>query len=730
MNNINSSLNFNRYLSPVYSPIQLSSFFTENCTGTIQYYSATIQFDLNQINADIFTSNDTLDFTLNGVKFLIRTTPSQNQIPAPSILGNNSLFIPFVKEIINNNPIFDEYQLVTDYTATTAASITLTNKNIYTNKTIVFTSNTTAITFTEELIDFCYTAQTLNNYSLWLDVYTNNNKNLFNWSIITGVTLNNFPNVLQATLYKAYQVDNKYIFNLEPILQSVSRTTLPLINYGGTVFQQDTNSLNNLKLEFFESYDVTYGGITSIRKFPMTINSNNTLENLWYWDAARNLSLEETYPYYYLDYQNITLSGYEINGKTQLLFKYQIQENETIEISDSTQSIIFTASTYQDDKVFKIEQYLTGTVENFITAFLDYFGSHTVTSTTKGYSQVYLDLDNSYFFSGLDLSTTGSSLGNIVRTEFTSSRTENLISLEFDPQDGINPYTEIKFLTDRPRQNTRLYYNPNQYKDNPTGITPFHNSLSIFLSPYELDISSDTGSPVIEQGFFVRTKYYEDNEWTDFWRDSTYEPWLWNQGNLEGTDNGLYHIDLNPKKWSATTDTEKIKYCIGWYMKDSNDVYYTYNYSEEFEYDLVRACENEIVKTFLFLNDLGGWDYYDFIEDLETGYNRTQTLIQTDANGLTDLSTTYEQMFQNSIEQSFKIKTIVNSQDEYNWLYQLVKSSRVYYIETKDETSFSGDYFQAIIITNTDFQQIENTNQWVLNIEYRIASKDISQKSI
>jgi hypothetical protein len=87
-------------------------------------------------------------------------------------------------------------------------------------------------------------------------------------------------------------------------------------------------------------------------------------------------------------------------------------------------------------------------------------------------------------------------------------------------------------------------------------------------------------------------------------------------------------------------------------------------------------------------------------------------------------------MFQNSIEQSYRVKTIVNSQAEYDWLYQLVKSSRVYYIETNNTNVESGDYYQQIIIEKTDFQQTENTNQWVLNIEYRIAQKDISQKSI
>jgi hypothetical protein len=732
MNNINSSLNFNRYLNPVYSPIQLSSFFTENCTGPIEYYSATIGFNLTQIPQDVFTNNGVINFILNNVKFEIATPPNQNQIPDPSLLTDKQQFIFFVKEVINNNPIFDDYQLTTIYTSSTGTTfITLTNRNKFTNKTIDFTSSTTSITFTEQLINFCYSAQTLDNYSLWVDVYTNNNKNLFNWSSITGITDNNFPKRLQATLYKTYQVSNSYIFNLESILQSVSQSTLPLINYGVTIFQQDLNSLNNLRLEFFESYDVTLGGIVSVRKFPLTVNSNTAIEDKWFWDAARNLTLNETKPYYFLDYQNITLSGYEINGKTQLLFNYPIEINERISISDSTQTVVFTASTSQGDKRYKIEQYLSATVENFITAFFDYFTNHTVTAITKGYSQVYLNLDNSFFNSGLDLTTTGSNLGNIIRTEFISSRTENLISLEFDPEDGINSFTEIKFLTDRPRQNTSLYYNPSQYIDNPTGLTTFHNSLSIFLNPYEYDISSSTTNlPVLLQGFFVRTKYYEDNEWSDYWTDSVYEPWLWNQGTLEGTDNGLYHIDLNPKKYSATTNTEKIKYCIGWFMKTSDNTYYTYNYSEEFEYDLVQVCENELVKTFLFLNDLGGWDYYDFIEDLTTEYGRTQTIIQTDLSGLSDKSTTYEQVFQNSIEQSFKIKTIVKSQDEYDWLYQLIKSSRVYYIETNDTTSFSGDYYQQVIITNSDYQQIENTNQWVLNIEYRIAQRDISQKSI
>ena len=722
MNDINTDLYFGRYINPVYSPIQVSSFFTENCTGPIQYYSIQFLFDLSGL------SGGNNFFILNDVKFQISINPSQNQIPDPSIISSNDQFIFFVKEAIQNNPIFDSYQIITSYDSITdIAYLTLTHNIAYTLDRIIFSTDTSAfIQINSEIVpDYCYSAQTLNNYSLWIDIYSNNNKNLFNWYTLTGVTNNGLANRLQATVYKTYQPNNSYIFNIAPILQSVSRTTEPNIQPTITIFQQDKNSLNNLRLEFFESYDVELGGVTSIRKFPMTVNGLDAIENTWYWDAARNLTFQETRPYYLLDTTNIALSGVQINGRTQLLFKYQLDIGESISLSDAYQTVVFTASTYNDgDKVFKIETQLSGSVENFITVLLNYFTSYNVAYTAYGYSQVYLDIDNSFYDPALDLVTTGSSNGHIIRTDFLPSRTENQILLD----DGINEYSQIKFLTDRPRQDTSLKYNLAQF--NTTAITYKQNTLSLFVAPYEYYISSDTSSLVLQQGFFVRTKYYENGQWSDTWSDSLYYPWEWNASTLEGIDNGLYHVELDPKVWSATTSTEKIRYAIGWFMKTADDTYYIRNYSEEFEYNIDFVCDYQIVKPFMFLNDLGGWDYYDFIEDLTTQYNREEILISTDASGLIDKSTTYEQMFQNSIEQSFKVRTIVNSQDEYDWLYQLIKSSRVYYIETNNSSTRISDYYQQVIITDSDFQQTENTNQWVLNIEYRIAIKDISQKSI
>jgi hypothetical protein len=523
------------------------------------------------------------------------------------------------------------------------------------------------------------------------------------------------------------QERNEYIFNIASILQSVSRTTEPNLQYGVDYFQQDTSSLNNLRLEFSESYDVQFGGITSVRKFPILVNGQSAIENKWFWDATEYISTN----YYQIDTQYIALSGVEINGRTQLLFNYQLDINETISLEDVSQTVVFTASTFNDgDKIFRIEQSLTGTVENFITVLLNYFTQYNVSYTGYGYSQVYLDIVNSFFDPSLDLITTGSSNGHIVRSDFIPSSTENQILLDYPEEEGVNLETKIKFLTDRPRKDTSLKYNLAQF--NTTGFTYKHNTLSLFITPYEdIDnISSSTGYEITQQLFNVRIKYFENGQWSDTWVESNPEPWLWNSGTDQGTDNGLYHVDLDPLRWSASTSTEKIRYAIGWYIKTTDDTFYIRNYSEEFEYDIDLVCDYQIVKSFMFLNDLGGWDYYDFIEDLTTQYNRTETLISTDASGLIAKNTTYEQMFQNSIEQSFKVRTIVNSPAEYDWLYQLVKSSRVYYIDTNNTSSIFDDYYQQVIITNTDFQQTENTNQWVLNIEYRIAIKDISQKSI
>jgi hypothetical protein len=721
MNDINTSSAY--YLNPVYRPINITSYFSEdNSTGST--YSIVISADTSSTN--IVDDNN---FVLNNVTFTIKDMPSQNQIPTPSVLSDNALFIFLVKEVIENNPIFDNYQVTVINQSAGIAILTLTHRIAFTTDRIVFsTNNPTYISqVSETLPNYKYTAQTLTNYSIWVDVFTNDYKYPFYW-LDTTATTTTLP-IQQTTLYKSFQLNNNYVFDIAPILQSVSQTTLPYLGPNVTVYEKDSNSLNNFDLKFYESYDVTFTSgtqsTTTVRRFPLSNNGSFGINNQWYWDAARFMTLAERESYYWLDTQSMQLRSDTINGRTQLLFKYQLDIGETISIENNSQTIVYTASTTNDIYQFRIETNLSGTVENFLTAFASDFSNYTYSYTAYGYSQVYVDLDNIFSDVNDDLVTSGSSNGHIVRTDFLPSRTENIIDLEYPPEDGINESTIIKFLTDRPRTGTRLYYNATSGN----AIYYRYNKLSAFLSIYE---NVDEAFPTLGQGFFTRVKYYEDGQWSDIWSDSVYTPWEYKDVNLEGADNGLYHIQLDPLYLSATSTTEKIRYAIGWYFKkqDGGDgLDYIKNYTEEFEYDIEKLCDYQSVKTFLFLNDLGGWDNYDFIEDLTIEYSRDSTLIGTDSSGSVTVGTTYEQIFQNSIEESYRLKTVVNSQAEYDWLYQLVKSARVYLI-TYTSSDISNAYYQKVIITKTDFQETENTNQWILNIEYRIARKDTTQKSV
>ena len=76
----------------------------------------------------------------------------------------------------------------------------------------------------------------------------------------------------------------------------------------------------------------------------------------------------------------------------------------------------------------------------------------------------------------------------------------------------------------------------------------------------------------------------------------------------------------------------------------------------------------------------------------------------------------------NFITNNYKISRVVSSEAEYEWLYELTKASRIYLIDGLD--------YIPVIITGIDYISIENTNQYKLNIEYRIAQTDISQKSV
>jgi len=686
------------YLTPVYNPIQFENYFLEG-TGTTPTYQFSLQFNVDVLTAQTGSST----FTCNSTNFTISRTPTQIQIPNPDILNPTTNFIYFVEEIFKNNPLFDNYQ-IESIESTTTPSLVFKHKIPYTTDRITFSGDpSSAFTTSSITPEYLYSAQSLSNYSVWMEVYTDNNKNIFR-STLTGTS---DSNILQTTLYKVYQNDNRYRFNVSPILQSASNTDLWSTENSQSYiyFQKDLNSLNNSRFRFQESYDVQLStGLTTTRKFNMLISAKPYFDDVWYWDASRKLPFDSE-PYYNLNYNDIYLTSVTTNGVYTFLFKYLPVVDEIFDISNNYISKTFRASTSNipASGFYKIENTLSGTVNNFLSAFTTNFTGYSTSIITKGYSQVYVTISANTYDQNLNLNSTNSdhfvSYSRILADQYNSIILPDAVSIP-----------EILFLTDRPRTGTFICYSS-------TTVNKKQYSLSIFLSVFDND-------PVIadSQSFRIASKIKTNGIYSD---DYTYSDPI----SFTYTDNGLYHINIDPSLFDYDNDYQGIKFFVEYYI-DLSGTTYTRQYSEEIEFLTKVVCDYQNIKTFTWLNDLGGWDNFHFIEDIETTYNRDITLISNDFNQLITETTTYEQNFQNNIEKTYKLSVVVNSNDEYNWLYQLIKSSRIYLIDDKDTETQVDDRYIPVIITNSDFKSTENNNELVLNFEYRIAKKDLSQKSI
>lgn len=683
------------YLTPVYNPIQFDLFFNETTSST-STYSFQLNFDLTAITA--FSGSPT--YTLNGYVSTISRTPSQNQIPNPEFPN----FIYYVQENLNNNPLFDDYQInVID-----EDSIQLIHKTPYTVDRIIF-SGETFYSYSEQFPEYLYSAQTRNNYGVWFEVYTDSQKNIFK-TFLTGDSTNK---VFQSDLYKSFQNVNSYLFNVNTILQSNSRTdNWNTLNSQSLIFfQKDLNSLRNSLFVARESYDITFSGVTSVRKQNMTIQAKSAFEDVWYWDASREFDFDSE-PYYNINYEGFELNEHYLYPFYTFLFKYNPVKDENLYITNSVSGYSFTVADTNNFSAgeFKLENTLSGTAQNFISAFTTNLTGYSVSSYTKGYSQVYVTFYTNTYDTNLNLNVNDSD--HIILVDYQQAVQYNQIELPFNQN-------TILFLTDRPRQDTYIYYD--YTSDNE--IVRKNNSLSIFLSTYD---NTDLPADIITQGFKVYSKAYAGNLWTDEWVESDPIEFDWSTGK----DNGLYHVNLDPYLYNYNINVyDKIKFKVVLYVTNTGGTFVT-DYSEEFIYNTKAVCEFENVKSFTFLNDLGGWDYYDCIENLTTDYNKESTLILNDYTKPIDGSTTYEQVFQNNIEKTYSVTTVVNTEEEYNWLYQMIKSSRVYLINDKSTDTQVDDILVPIIITSSDYKNVEFNKNLTLSFTYRIAQKDFSQKSI
>lgn len=693
-----------QYLNPVYNPNQWAYESTPFAGPyTNDRYKLKINFVLSAITSGTY-------FTLDDYQFTFSSVPSQNQLPESSLVIYQE-FLYYVKEAFENIPSFEQYQYEIVYTGVTSVNITMIDRELYGKRKLTYSSSTSGITFTQTLVSQRSLGDSKNNYSIWSEIYLKDGYR-FNspYENYTGKTL-------LATLYKTYQKDNEYIFNYNDILQSYSETdNWNCSNSSGFTgqifFQKDLNSLKAYNNIIYESYDENFGtSATTIRKF-----YTMTTTPKYIWDSSRSLepSSFDSKSYWNTNYGNS--SGFSLiqeikPGYITIEFNYQIPLGDTLFINNGYESHTFTASTFNNNEEFKVESHISGTVNNFKTQFQDVFSatSYTFSTLFKGYSKGYLTISSTTSDTLLDLNVSNSDSGKIRAYEIVETEEQFI----FIPQ---NPFTLIKWLTYRPSGNISIIYS------NTSEIYNKQFSLSIFLSAlYDLNFDIEASAT----GFQTFYEGYNDGVW-EFIGDGDQYPM-----SLSGQSNGLYHVNIDPKLFNGSYSYTKYRVKLKVYVTNNDGTYFM-DYSEPFEFNNTIACDYETVKSFTFLNSLGGWDYLDVKRDKETNYVRATSMVNNDFNDIITDATTYEQVLQNGIEQTYKLSTLVYSKEEYDWLYEFIKSSRVYLIinQNEEDNDVNDDYLLPIIITSSDFSLLENNNKWLLNFEYRIAKVDVSQKSI
>ena len=730
------------YLTPVYNPVQYNlTTGVDNAANPKQNRFVLNIYFSSTTSESKLVAGDFIDLGGNRIEW-VNSNPNTNQIPTGETSLQNQ--VRWVEQILDSNLIFESYDI--EYFAVTNTNpriyrLQLTSTETYPplETLITWTSSTTdKIWFQSVYPEYNTFGNLRDNYALEFKLFYDWLKYPFNVSatvtgntwLSTTATSKNFL----ASFYKIYQPINEHWFNLAETLQTVSSTDkYTLANFSSTsidnIFQYDLNSLHNYGIQTYDLYSSQYNDF-GIRRYGSAVN-----ENKWFWNASKLFDSKfqfDTTPYYEQKYKFTGLTSAYTFQSIDVVFDYTPNFGDTFFVSSGFLGDYyyvcssFTDNTlYPDIRYFALEQTLSGTAKNFKDMLSGDFdvSDFQYTQTNYGYSRVILNVSGKSASSDiLTIDTIVSTSGKITTIE------KQIASLDYKLQ-ASGTTNLIKFLTDRPRTGTALYF---PYRaGNLLRARPF--TLSIFIAPsYPLPaaiLNYDTwygfrtytklfsvNGSNIDEGYKIYTDFCSsDIEYLDY-----YNPYY--------KKNGLYHVNAIPMANIGTNISDladKMKFNIQHNIRntkyDTEDEY-VFPYSEDFEFDIIELCEYETLKQFVFLNGLGGWDWVDFIEDLTTEYSKSQALINTRFDKRITKETSDEVVLQNFITRNYKVSRIVNSQEEYDWLYDLVKSAEVYYID--------GVSYVPIIITGLDYIKIENTNQFKLTMEYRIAQSDISQKSV
>lgn len=732
------------FLTPVYNPVQY------NLTTSIDNDTNPLQ---DRFVLDIFFSSSTSDsefvagnyLELGGFKIeWVNSNPTANQIPT----GNTDLLsqVRWIEQIIDNNIIFESYDL--EYFRIGQPpqhehNLRLTSNETYPplNTLIDWTANTNKIWFQYVYPDYRTLGSKRDDYALEFKLFTDWRKYPFNVSaIVTGNTWLSWSGANKnylANFYKIYQPSNEYWFNIAETLQTISSTDkYTLSGFSSTtidnIFQNDLNSLHNYGIQTYDLYsDAGFG----VRRFGSATN-----ENKWFWNASKLFDSKfqfDTTPYYQMNYKFTGLTSAFTFQSINLILDYQLKFGDTYFYADTNNDeYYYVCTSFTDNtldpqyRYFALEQNLSATTNNL---------KNMISADTGGVNFQFTQTNFGYSKSILNISAKTTSAPILTLDPLVNeSGNINTVVVQDQAIDYVLKATgttnQIKFLTDRPRTGTDIYFTyktGNSFSDRPI-------TLSLFITPSYPLPAAITDYDVWYGFRLVGKTFTEDGSISNNSNDNPLIYTDFASSQIEYLDyynpfykkNGLYHININPRvlfggpatKFGTKTMQINVQHNIRNTFYGPEDEY-VFPYSETFEFNLVELCEFETLKTFVFLNGLGGWDYVDFIDDLTTEYNRSQALMNTRYDNRITKETVDEIVLQNFITKNYKVSRSVQTEAEYEWLYDLVKASEVYFIDNNTN-------YIPVIITGIDYIDIENTNQTKLVLEYRIAQTDISQKSV
>jgi hypothetical protein len=735
------------YLTPVYNPIQYNlTTGIDNDANPIQdRFVLNIYFSSSTSDSE-FVVGDFINLGGNRIEW-VASNPNPNQIPTGETSLQNQ--VRFIEQILDNNLIFEPYDVVFFAVSTSPRifRLQLTSNETYPplQTLITWTSSTTNKLWFEFVYpDYNTLGNIRDNYSLEFKLFYDWLRYPFNVSaIVTGTTW--LPSTAQtknflSSFYKIYQPINQHWFNLAETLQTVSSTDKYLLSGVSStsidnIFKYDLNSLHNYGIQTYDLYsDDGFG----VRRYGSNVN-----ENKWFWNASKLFDSKfqfDTTPYYEMKYKFTGLTSAYTFQSINLILDYQLKFGDSYFYADASTPdeytyicSSFTDNTlYADIRYFALEQFLSGTTKNLRDMISADIGTtdFQFTQTNFGYSKSVLNISAKTTSAPIiTLDPLNNESGNINTVVVQDQSIDYLLR-------ASGTTNQIKFLTDRPRTGTDIYFpykTGNSFSDRPI-------TLSIFITPsYPLPVAITDYD--VWYGFrLVAKTFTEVGSISNNSNDSPliYTDFASNQNeyldyyNPFYKKNGLYHININPRalfggpasKFGVKTMQVNLQHNIRSTLYAPNEDNFVFPYSETFEFNLVELCEYETLKTFVFLNGLGGWDYVDFIDDLTTEYNRSQALMNTRYDNRITKETVDEIVLQNFITKNYKVSRSIQTEQEYEWLYDLVKSSEVYYID------LSTNSYIPVIVTGIDYIDIENTNQTKLLLEYRIAQSDISQKSV